>query len=906
MKEGAPLMSKLTIPGIAVIMALLIQAGPLALAQPPSAEVADEDLSTAHLPPIILPYSNFASPEARALAGRLMHEPPFVFGDDVIRARKHFGRYNDERLAEMRALYSTYEERRMMGGVPVDIVMPTEGVSERHAENVLINVHGGAWMWGSGSGALVEAIPIASVGRIQVVTVDYRLTPEHRYPTASEDVAAVYRELLKTYPPENIGLYGCSAGGVVVAQATAWFQTHDLPKPGAIGTFCGTGSGYGGDSLFLGQATTGAAVPPPSAADTIGIPNPYMAGVALDDPEAYPATDDAVIAGFPPTLLLAGGRDFAASALTTMHRRLAAVGVESELFLFDGLGHAFFVWPELPESQEAYGLIARFFDRHLGRPPASAQGPARTRNVDFTALPTAYVQPPTPADLYGPLFEAVQNGKIFPDGKTFVDATPRLSVAEIMADFEREQPQDGKSLLAFVEARFIVPEAIAAPDMGPVNEGQPLTAHISGLWPVLTRPALAPVSGSSALAMPSPYVVPGGRFREIYYWDTYFTMLGLKADGEQLLVESMLENFQALIAAHGHIPNGSRTYYLSRSQPPFFALMVGLSERVDPDSRQRQLKAMRDEYAFWMSGTDCVGATGACRHVVRMPDGTLLNRYWDARDTPRDESWAEDVATARKAEARPATEVYRDLRSGAESGWDFSSRWLDDPQDLTTIRTTEIVPIDLNSLLWTLERTIADHCRVLADRVCGRDFDQRAAQRKQAINRYLWSAADHRFGDWDRRKGRLTQSVSAAGLYPLFTGLASQSQASDMARLTETVLVAPGGLRTTALTTGQQWDAPNGWAPLQWVAISGLNRYGHHTQAESIAIRWLSTVDRVYRETGKMLEKYDIERQSPGGGGEYPLQDGFGWTNGVTRVLLDQFPDALTGASGILPGDPRP
>ena len=350
---------------VAAALAGVMLAASSASAQAPAAL---DDPSTAHLAPIILPYSNFASPEARALAGRLMHEPPFVFGDDVAKAREHYGRYNDDRLAEVRALYATREERQILGGVAVDVVTPAEGISDRNADRVLINVHGGAWMWGSGSGALVEAIPIASVGRTKVVAVDYRLAPEHRYPAASQDVAAVYRDLLKRYRPENIGLYGCSAGGVVVAQATAWFQNHDLPTPGAIGTFCGTGSGYGGDSVFLGQATTGGTAPPPAAAASIGIPNPYMEGVALDDPEAYPATDDAVIARFPPTLLLAGGRDFAASTLTTMHRRLAGVGVTSELFLFDGLWHAFFVWPDLPESKEAYGLIARFFDRHLGSP----------------------------------------------------------------------------------------------------------------------------------------------------------------------------------------------------------------------------------------------------------------------------------------------------------------------------------------------------------------------------------------------------------------------------------------------------------------------------------------------------------------------------------------------------------
>lgn len=513
-----------------------------------------------------------------------------------------------------------------------------------------------------------------------------------------------------------------------------------------------------------------------------------------------------------------------------------------------------------------------------------------------TLLTGAQAAEPTPSDLYGPLFEAVQSRRIFADGKTFVDATPRAPAAEIMADYARERPVDDAGLRRFVETRFILPDAGPAPDASPVAEGLPLKAHIAALWPVLTRPALEPVAGSSALALPAPYVVPGGRFREIYYWDSYFTMLGLKADGQDALVESLLENFEALIAAHGHIPNGARTYYLSRSQPPFFALMVGLSERKDADSRRRQLEAMRREHAFWMSGVGCLRGSNACAHVARMPDGSLLNRYFDARDTPRDESWAEDVATAAQAPGRPAPEMYRDLRSGAESGWDFSSRWLDDPQDLASIRTTEIVPVDLNSLMWTLERTIAAHCRALADRPCVREFDSRASARRRAIHHYLWSAREGRFGDWDLRSGRLTGRVSAAGLYPLFVGVATSGQARAVARSTEAQLLAPGGLRTTPLTTGQQWDRPNGWAPLQWVAVEGLERYGHRAQARTIAVRWVATVDRVYRETGKMLEKYDVEEQRPGGGGEYPLQDGFGWTNGVTRALLDRYPDIPAAA----------
>jgi acetyl esterase/lipase len=267
----------------------------------------------------------------------------------------------------MRKLFRTREERTTMGGVPVQVVTPANGIRPDNTARVLINVHGGAFMWGSGSGALVEAIPIAATMGIKVVTVDYRLAPEHHYPAASEDVAAVYAALLEHYRPANTGIYGCSAGGVITAQAVAWFMTHGLPRPGAIGTFCGTGAPYGGDSVFVAPLAAGGKpmVPGNTLPDTL--PVSYMAGIPASDANAYPVRSDTVLAKFPPTLLLAGGRDFAVSTMAYTHRRLAALGVPSELQVFDGLPHAFFVWPGMPESREAYRLIAAFFDRHLGK-----------------------------------------------------------------------------------------------------------------------------------------------------------------------------------------------------------------------------------------------------------------------------------------------------------------------------------------------------------------------------------------------------------------------------------------------------------------------------------------------------------------------------------------------------------
>lgn len=513
---------------------------------------------------------------------------------------------------------------------------------------------------------------------------------------------------------------------------------------------------------------------------------------------------------------------------------------------------------------------------------APAQTLAQARQV---ASPSDRAE--TPADLYGDLFRAVQLERVFPDGKTFVDAVPKREPAAIMADYARAKPR-GPALKAFVLANFVVP---GENDLGTT----PLREHIRRLWPVLARPPIEAVPGGSALSLPAAYVVPGGRFREFFYWDTYFTMLGLRVDAQQPLVEAMLDNFTSLIERYGRIPNGTRTYFLSRSQPPFFALMLDLSTNKDPAVAVRRLAALRREHAFWMEGAGCLDRAGACKRVVRMPDGSLLSRYHDDRQTPRDESYAEDVKTASEAAPRPVAETYRDLRAGAESGWDFSSRWLADGRTLATIRTTDIVPVDLNSLIYVIERRIAERCRKAADEACATSFGRLADRRRAAIDRYLWVGREGRYADWDRVRRLPTSTLSAATLYPLFAGLATPDQARAVAETTRTRLLAPGGLRSTLTVTGQQWDRPNGWAPLQWVAIAGLARTGHEPLARDVARRWIATVDRVYRETGRMLEKYDVEEARPGGGGEYPTQDGFGWTNGVTSALLERYPDLLGG-----------
>jgi alpha,alpha-trehalase len=503
------------------------------------------------------------------------------------------------------------------------------------------------------------------------------------------------------------------------------------------------------------------------------------------------------------------------------------------------------------------------------------------------AVALSAAQPAPPSSLFQELYARVQTERLFPDSKTFADAVPKKPPAEILADYRTRTPGSKGALAAFVRERFVVPAQTSMPAQSLTRV--PMQAHIAALWPVLTRTPLYPERDSSLLPLNWPYVVPGGRFREMYYWDSYFTMLGLVRDGKRDTVRDMTRNFADLIGRYGHIPNGTRTYYLSRSQPPFFFLMVGLNG-ADPAAAYAQyLPSLRAEHAFWMHGAGQLQPGQASEHVVVLPDGAILNRYWDASATPRDESYREDAELA-AAGPRPPAELYRDLRSAAESGWDFSSRWLADGKTLGTIETTAIIPIDLNSLLFGLERAIAVGCAHSGDRSCASEFEQRAGDRQKAVQRYLWDAASGRFLDYHWQRQQRLDRPTAAMLYPLFTGLADAAQAKGVAAAVSATLLASGGLLSTPMRTGQQWDAPNGWAPHQWIAVVGLDNYGQSDLARTIATRWLTTVTRAYRETGKLLEKYDVQEAKPGGGGEYPLQDGFGWTNGVTRALLERYP----------------
>ncbi|MCX8961611.1 alpha,alpha-trehalase TreA [Erwinia psidii] len=500
---------------------------------------------------------------------------------------------------------------------------------------------------------------------------------------------------------------------------------------------------------------------------------------------------------------------------------------------------------------------------------------------------TASPQPPD--ILFGPLFQEVQVAKIFSDQKTFADAVAKSNPSLIVADWQMQKSQHGFDLKRFVAANFILPgdgKAYQPP------AGQSLRQHINGLWPVLTRTAHQASSWDSLLTLPAPYVVPGGRFREVYYWDSYFTMHGLAESGHWDRVENMVNNFAFLLDKYGHIPNGNRSYYLSRSQPPFFSMMVDLLAQHQGDEvYRRYLPELRKEYDYWMAGADALKPGEASQRAVRLKNGTVLNRFWDARDVPRTESWMDDIATMQKAGGRNKNELYRDLRAGAASGWDFSSRWFARPGEIATIQTTRILPVDLNSLLFHLEMTLAHATHLTKDEQASQHFTQLATKRQQAINRYMWDEKQGWYADYGWQSGTVRPQLTAATLFPLWLKVATPQQADKTASAVEKQLLKEGGLVTTTVNNGQQWDAPNGWAPLQWAAVEGLNNYGKQALAKEIGIRFLNNVQATYDKQHKLVEKYVVDGKGlgGGGGGEYPLQDGFGWTNGVTLKLMDLY-----------------
>ncbi len=522
------------------------------------------------------------------------------------------------------------------------------------------------------------------------------------------------------------------------------------------------------------------------------------------------------------------------------------------------------------------------------------------------ALPSAHgqgaAQPDTtpPSIEYGALYSAVELSNIFSDSKTFPDLVPDAAPSVELGRYLAEKDLAGFHLATFVHQHFSPAPNPPSPRVKPAAPGTSLLEYLASLWPLLRRTSLTVPAHSTLQPEPQPYIVAGDRFRESYYWDSYFTALGLEQSGEHAISLDILKDFAYDLDTYGFVPNGNRSYYLSRSQPPFFSYLVELVARRDGRATLVQyLPELQKEYDYWMRGADATAPGTASRRVVRLENGAVLNRYFDDRQAPRDESYREDVQTAGQT-GRPSGVVWQNLRAAAASGWDFSSRWLADGQSLTTVRTLDILPVDLNSLMFHLETTLAQAYLVKGDPAQSADYARRAANRAHAIQQLMWDSQIGAFTDYLWTEGHTTGTLSAATLYPLYVHLASPSKAKTVAATVKTTLLQPGGIVTTPVKSGQQWDAPNGWAPLQWIAVQAFTGYGETDLAQTVATRWVEKNIAGYKQQAELVEKYNVTKtgsDSGGGGGEYATQVGFGWTNGVLIALTAIYPQLHTEAA---------
>lgn len=351
---------------------IILTSAPLAAEEAANEVVVDAD-GTVHIPPMSVPVSSFLSPEGKAYLTRhlkAMQDPR----SKVLPEGDALPFFLEPYLNSARAQFALDREDTSIAGVEAMIFTPKEGIRAGNENRVLINLHGGGFAGCYPGCAEIESRPIASLGGIKVVSIDYRQGPDHRFPAASEDVAAVYRELLKTYKPQNIGIYGCSAGGMLVGMSLAWFDKEKLPMPGGAGVFCAgltieSGPGFGGDAAFIvnpiGEANVPAEPPPPLGK---GLPPiQYLEGVDVMNPLAAPARDPELLSRFPPTLFITGTRAFEFSSAVYSHGQMVKAGAEADLHVWDGLFHGFFNNPDIEESREAFDVTIKFFDKHLGR-----------------------------------------------------------------------------------------------------------------------------------------------------------------------------------------------------------------------------------------------------------------------------------------------------------------------------------------------------------------------------------------------------------------------------------------------------------------------------------------------------------------------------------------------------------
>ncbi|TYG43488.1 hypothetical protein ES288_D11G020800v1 [Gossypium darwinii] len=434
--------------------------------------------------------------------------------------------------------------------------------------------------------------------------------------------------------------------------------------------------------------------------------------------------------------------------------------------------------------------------------------------------------------------------------------------------------------------------------------------EVHGLWKKLSREVSSSVHDHpelhTLLPLPVPGMIPGSRFREVYYWDSYWVIRGLLASKMHETAKAIVTNLISLLDTYGYVLNGARAYYTNRSQPPLLSAMVYeiYNRTGDVDLVKKALPALLKEYQFWNSEihTMIIHDAENCNHS--------LNRYYAMWNKPRPEASAIDKRFASKfLNVNEKQKFYRELASTAESGWDFSTRWMRNPSEFTSLSTTTILPVDLNAFTLRMELDIAFFAKIVGDDAIAEDFLTASHTRKKAFNSVFWNENMGQWVDYWLNYGaepkepqtweaqNQNQNVFASNFVPLWIDLFN-SDTPLVEKVTRSLqssgLLCAAGIATSLTNSGHQCrDFPNGWAPIQHMIVEGLWRSASteaRKVARDIAERWIRANYVAYKKTGTMHEKYNVEKCGEyGAGGIYRPQTGFGWSNGVVLTFLEEF-----------------
>ncbi len=489
---------------------------------------------------------------------------------------------------------------------------------------------------------------------------------------------------------------------------------------------------------------------------------------------------------------------------------------------------------------------------------------------EFVYTPPKGISPPSL--LFGDIYKDILIKDTLGISRQIADGFPKSGIREIKLAFRKQKNDEGFDVQSFINEHWIL---ATQRETKYIADSTSSISDISAeLWSALTYDSANQPEFSSLIALPHPYIPISGQEIEMRYMDSYFIMIGLAAEDNWNMVENMINNCAYMIDEIGHIPETNRTYTTSRSGQPFFSHMVELlANQKGNETYTKYLPQLEKEYNYWQKEKINIADHNGIGHIIKIGD-KILNRYSDPNSEPRDENYLND--------RNGGSNLYRSKRANSESGWNMSSRWLGDTDRMWTMYTRAVAPVDLNALMYHLEKTIIKAYDIVGNKNNISEIKSNSDVRKIALDSLHWDGQKKIFEDVDYRKKAKTNHATLAMLYPLFTNMCNQEQADGVASFIESTLLKDGGLMDTDEYTDFKWDAPNGHAPLQYIAVKGLDNYGHKKLAKKIAARYTMTIENTFSATGRITEMYNLSETDPKKmAGIYEGKDAYGWTLGV-------------------------